>query len=253
MRDSGRIREKIEIALDSRQVVSIVLGAAVALGVVFYLGVTVGRDLAASQPEAKVDRLAELDAQAAELAARLTFPETLTEESPPEPEPVRERGGTRQEQAEPGAPQAKGEAAPGPAAVAPAAKAGAEAAAVGPRAEATPETKTVAAAERPAAGGTTDAAKAESRSVPGTPTDTGPVRFTVQVGAFPTRPEAEAMVSRLRESGLSPYLMEADIPGKGTFYRVRIGRFESRDDAKRYLDNLKRETGLPGFVAQEGG
>lgn len=78
MRDEGKIREKIELRLDGRQVVSIVLGAAVALGVSFYLGVTVGKDLqAAGQPPPASDRLAVLDdaAAARKVADRITFPE----------------------------------------------------------------------------------------------------------------------------------------------------------------------------------
>ena len=47
-------------------------------------------------------------------------------------------------------------------------------------------------------------------------------------------------------------LVVADIPGKGTYYRVRVGRFAGKDEADRYLVDFKRETGMDGFVTQVG-
>ncbi len=47
--------------------------------------------------------------------------------------------------------------------------------------------------------------------------------FAVQVAAVQTRAEAEAMANSLRARGLSTYWVKADVPGKGTYYRVRIG------------------------------
>jgi cell division septation protein DedD len=39
------------------------------------------------------------------------------------------------------------------------------------------------------------------------------------------------------------------IPGKGRFYRVRVGSFETKDAAQRYLRDVGRETGAKGIVA----
>jgi DedD protein len=38
------------------------------------------------------------------------------------------------------------------------------------------------------------------------------------------------------------------VPGKGRFHRVRVGSFDSRDQAERYLRDVNRETGAKGFV-----
>ena len=46
MRDENKLREKIELSLDNRQVVCLVIGSLVALAVVFVLGVMVGKQLA---------------------------------------------------------------------------------------------------------------------------------------------------------------------------------------------------------------
>jgi cell division septation protein DedD len=68
----------------------------------------------------------------------------------------------------------------------------------------------------------------------------------VQLGASQRREEAEALAHRVQ--GLGPRIEEADIPGKGHFFRVRVGRFESRADAERYRNDVTRETGISAAV-----
>ena len=256
MRDAGRIREKIEIVLDSRQVVSIVVGSAVVLGIVFYLGVTVGRDLAAAQPAPPADPLEQLDRQAERLAEKLTFPDALTDEPAP---------GAAAQRAADEALAAADEAAAKKAATEKAAeekaaeeKAAAEKAAA-ERAAAEKLAAEKAAAEKAAA----DEAAAEKLAAakaatvraeePRATVAAEETMFTVQVGAMPTRSEADALAARLRSKGLSPYVVAADIPGKGVFYRVRLGRFRTRDEARRYLADVQRELEITGFVAQVDG
>jgi DedD protein len=205
MRDGSRIREKIEIALDGRQVVTVVLACAVVLGLVFWLGVNVGRDLSAKGPVAPADPIARVDQKAEKADDHITFPERLVEPLP---------GAA----ARPAAPaEARAPAAP-------AAPAGAPA----------PAEK---APEKPAS----DPAPSAAADI-----------FTVQAGALPSQSEADAMVQTLARKGLSAYVVVADLPGKGTYYRVRVGRFGSKDEADRYLVDFKRETGMDGFVTQVG-
>jgi DedD protein len=45
MRDSHRMKEKYDLSLDNRQIVSFLIGALVVLGSVFVLGVVVGKQL----------------------------------------------------------------------------------------------------------------------------------------------------------------------------------------------------------------
>lgn len=198
-----RPREKFELSLDGRQVASIVVGALVILGVVFVLGLNVGKQIALRQAEAVVP--GDLDAldrapapPAPEKPDALTFHERLTRETPPPPPPV--------------------EAAP----VAPA-PATPPAAAPSPRAvEATPEPAPPPAQAAP------DAA------------------WTVQLAAAQERAEAERIATRF--SALNPRIETADVPGKGRFYRVRVGAFDTKESAERYLRDVARETGAKGFV-----
>ena len=65
--------------------------------------------------------------------------------------------------------------------------------------------------------------------------------LTVQVESLRKRSDAEASVARLRKKGYSAYLTEAAIPGKGTFYRVRVGGFQTKSDAAQILNRLKKD------------
>jgi cell division septation protein DedD len=70
--------------------------------------------------------------------------------------------------------------------------------------------------------------------------------WTVQLAASSDRAEAERLASRF--ATLRPRVEEAVVPGKGLFFRVRVGGFETKDEAQRYLRDLARETGAKGIV-----
>jgi DedD protein len=254
MRDAARMREKIELRLDSRQVVGLVLGAAVVLGIVFYLGVGVGRSLGAATPVEKVDPLADLD-EKADVHAALTFPETLTDTAAAKPSPAAPPVVAKAEppKAEPVPPEkdvpaaGRDDQAPVEAPAAPAPKVEVAAAVPAPAA---PKAEPAAAAPAPELPSAAEALAAHDARMRGE--EGGAETFTVQVAAMPSRPEAEAFAKRLRDRGLSPQIIEADIPGKGTFFRVRLGRFSTREAADRYLQDFRRETGLSGYVTTRG-
>jgi hypothetical protein len=64
-------------------------------------------------------------------------------------------------------------------------------------------------------------------------------RFAVQVEASPSRADAEARAERLKAHGIEAYLVESLVPGKGHFYRVRVGDFADRNAAVRHGQELK--------------
>jgi cell division septation protein DedD len=57
------------------------------------------------------------------------------------------------------------------------------------------------------------------------------VRFTLQLSSFQDRSEAEAFLTATKSAGYQAYLTEAEVSGKGTFYRVRLGSYRSLDAA----------------------
>jgi cell division septation protein DedD len=72
--------------------------------------------------------------------------------------------------------------------------------------------------------------------------DAGSSRFTLQLSAFQDRQEADAFMSTLKAAGFQAYVNEADVGSKGTFYRVRIGSYRSADAAQDAKAELERVT-----------
>jgi DedD protein len=56
-------------------------------------------------------------------------------------------------------------------------------------------------------------------------------RFTLQVGSFQDKDEADTFFRTLQGGSYAPYMVEADVPGKGTYFRVRVGGYTSFDEA----------------------
>jgi cell division septation protein DedD len=68
-----------------------------------------------------------------------------------------------------------------------------------------------------------------------------PGAFTIQIGASQDRTEAARIEARARGAGLKPYVVEANLGAKGTWYRVRVGAFHDRDAANRFQKDVERE------------
>jgi len=275
MRDTHRMREKYDLSLDSRQVVSLLIGGIVVLGAVFVLGVLVGKKLAGTpRADHAPDLLTALDHKSdalerARAAPPLTFQEELTKPATTPPAAIRAPAvsapvttATSASTAAPRpSPAPATVSAPTPAASAPAAtaaKPGATArgaavpvtTAATTEAKAEPEKKAEPARTPPAESVATRSTPAAAHPAPKVPDATSATgAFTLQLGASPNRDDAERQASRLREKGYAPYIVTAEVPGKGTWYRVRMGSFPTKDAATRYLQDFKRETQAEAFVA----
>ena len=73
-----------------------------------------------------------------------------------------------------------------------------------------------------------------------------PFVYFVQAGAYRSEPEAQAQKAKLALKGLTSAVSERDHDGR-TVYRVRLGPFDSKDDAegtKKKLDSAKIESAL---------
>ncbi len=70
------------------------------------------------------------------------------------------------------------------------------------------------------------------------PTAAAPVRLVVQVGAFAENARAQEVRMRLERAGLKTYTHVADTP-EGRRIRVRVGPFDSRQEAERAAERVK--------------
>ncbi len=64
-------------------------------------------------------------------------------------------------------------------------------------------------------------------------------KYTVQVASFPDKALAEEMEREFKAKRYPAYTEEVEIPGKGTWYRVKIGKFTTESEASRYGNDMK--------------
>jgi septal ring-binding cell division protein DamX len=71
-------------------------------------------------------------------------------------------------------------------------------------------------------------------------------KYTIQLGSYNSMDEAKQFAEGFTVRGYSPIINEVKIDGKGTWYRVSLGLFQTVDEAKAYI---KEEQSL--FSGQE--
>ena len=74
----------------------------------------------------------------------------------------------------------------------------------------------------------------------------GDAAFTLQVTALKERSEADAVAKRLTAKGYSAYVMTTD----GSVYRVRVGRFKTRQDAEAVATRLQKEEQFKPWITR---
>lgn len=62
--------------------------------------------------------------------------------------------------------------------------------------------------------------------------------WTIQVNAFPVERDAQGLTQKLKKKGYDAYVVSADIQGR-TWYRVRVGNFATRQEARPMQEALK--------------
>lgn len=71
-------------------------------------------------------------------------------------------------------------------------------------------------------------------------------KYTIQLGSYNNLEEAKQFAEGFTVRGYSPIINEVKIEGKGTWYRVSLGLFDTVDEAKSYI---RQEQSL--FAGQE--
>ncbi len=78
----------------------------------------------------------------------------------------------------------------------------------------------------------------------------GSGNLVIQVASLKDPEIADEMVAKLIKKGYPAYSIIGKIPGKGTWYRVRIGPYTSEDEADSALEGLKKDTFKPILIKQ---
>ncbi len=280
--DAELFKDKIEVSLDGRQIFFLFFGGAVIASLVFVLGVMVGKRVEArahversAATSAALDPLAALD-QLGTNQENLTFPSALTgagtaadmplgavdakltkavaaEKAATEKAAV-EKAAERKAAAEKAAEKAAAEKAAAEKAAAEKAaaeKAAAEKAAA-EKAAAEKAAAEKAAAEKAAAEEAAAASEADpdDGSTDGARASKSSSKFTLQLSSFQDRSEAEAFHQRLIRAGYEPYIARAEVPDKGTWYRVRLGGYSSYTAAVAAKKKFEAEQKIIAYVTR---
>ncbi|MEA2697904.1 MAG: DedD protein [Myxococcales bacterium] len=270
LRDVERWKDKIEVRLDNRQVFFLFFGSALVACMLFVLGVIVGKRIESrgradapeiQDPLAVLDRVNQPTVTAAAPADQgLAFPKALIGSagakskpiglSPrpvaPPPVVVTGKGVLATTAANAGA-----AAAPAPAPVFRATESTA------PRVAPSAAPKPIVAVKPPVPAATRSPSSAgpivvktpaAPRPVTAAASDTPPKgRFTLQLSSFPDRTEADAFAKRFSAQGA--FIITSEIPGKGTWYRVRMGNFASAQEATTAKTNFEKQHNVIAYVA----
>ncbi len=70
--------------------------------------------------------------------------------------------------------------------------------------------------------------------------------YTIQVVSVQTFDEALRTVRRLRDTGFQPYIRNADLGARGTWYRVRVGHYRDKAEARKALSEIRAKMNLAG-------
>jgi hypothetical protein len=73
--------------------------------------------------------------------------------------------------------------------------------------------------------------------------------YTVNLGSFKRKNQADRYVEELQKHGLKVFRWEVDLPGKGRWHRVCIGNFSTRKQAQLFAKELEQK-GLETFVVK---
>ncbi len=255
-RESELYKDKVEVSLDGRQIFYLFFGGAVIVGIVFVLGVLVGRRVEArghvdrARTTAAADPLAALDRL--EGSGEMAFRGALTgkEATAPVEKKIDQIAAEKKKADKTEAKSEKKDAKKEEAKVEPKKDEAKSDKNDDAKSEKKDEAKVEAKVEKK------DEAKVEKKDEPKsekkdeaksdkkadskdvatqepkaeTPKEEK-TRYTLQLSSFQDKAEAEAYLAKVKEQGYPAQITQAEVEGKGTFYRVRMGTYRSLDAA----------------------
>jgi cell division protein FtsN len=118
-----------------------------------------------------------------------------------------------------------------------------------PAAEKTASQNTVPAEPKTAGVPETRASKPENgKDTAVVKTNAAGPTYTIQAAAVKDPKDADRLVEKLKKAGYPAYRVIGKIPGKGVWFRVRIGEYKGKAEAAGVMDKLKKDGLKPILV-----
>jgi cell division septation protein DedD len=76
-------------------------------------------------------------------------------------------------------------------------------------------------------------------------------RFALQIGSYPAETDAKTRLKELEEKGLKPFLREADVKGKGKWFRVYVGEFATKPSAEAAGEKYRSQNMIESFIVSK--
>lgn len=242
MKELKNVKSRYDFSLDNRQVVLIVSGLILVLMLSFLMGTLFGKNLSRMSDQGAM-AMASSPAPAADTAPAQTEPAAENSSAKPA---VADLSGDTDSRAEyirnlesmkvpstgePGAQAAQIEEPSAPPVMAK----------LTPPSAGTPEAAPTASVKTEPAKPAADKPEAAKETVSKPVVPAG--SFTIQLASLPERDDAVALVKDLQSKRFEAYMLTVTLPGKGTFYRVRVGHYPDLNMAKKALGILQNREG----------
>ena len=72
--------------------------------------------------------------------------------------------------------------------------------------------------------------------------------MTIQVGSFKEIKTADKEVATLKGNGYRAYRVIGKVAGKGEWYRVRVGYYANKAEARKTMERLKKDKYSPLLI-----
>lgn len=88
----------------------------------------------------------------------------------------------------------------------------------------------------------------DEKKTEATPTD---LTYTIQLGSFQNGEVARAFSDSLSGKGYDAHIVKIEVAGKGTVYRVRIGKYKNIEDAQKVAAELEKKENISAFITSK--
>ncbi len=91
----------------------------------------------------------------------------------------------------------------------------------------------------------------EKKAAPAKSAAPSKMRYTIQLSAHQEKQAAEDEVKKMKQNGYAAFIVSSDLPGKGTWYRVRLGSFSKKEAAEKLRKEVHAKVGILPIITIE--